>query len=353
MTIPTVIFWAITQITYPLVEAEHFGVDLDLDAYYSAVAAYASIGTARPEFGEGEEGEIYKYLWANFLKPHTILFEASTYPMPLAGIALKANTGDRYGEPPAAVGDNPRDDPSIRPKSRTSIAEILTAGFEEPYAFSLFAGNLASFKSPVPSVKGIAYAGYLFTFGTQHIKSNSLIDTRWYEFEGKLKGDDIKIYRKLKWSYRIGGRVFQDPEISNYVYFSTLRDRIDFTGKGWSLLRNSFLEVSGFASPTVSTKVEDVLVRALAIVGKNFPFYKDKLTFSFGLGVVINTSAKYKGCLKLDTGALTSPETRALISQCRELRTDTPEGLSARDDFISSHSKKFDLQLAVRPNLKF
>lgn len=318
--------------TLPVYESTHFGVDLDLDAYYTALAGYVGIGEARPDFGEANEAEIYTYLWSNLFKPHAFLFEASTYPMPLLGVGMKANTQDFYG----------RADLDKDVEKENNLIQALTAGFEEPYAFSGFFGNMAQFKVPGSDIQGISYAGFLASFGLEHIKNNTLIATRWYEFEAKLKGDDIKEYRKLKWSYRAGARLFQHDDITSYWYISTLRDRIDYTKTGFDLLRNSFLEASLWikAKPDISSS--DV-IRILLVGGKNFPFWDNKLTFSMGLGVLISGSDKYRGCLQQDTQDL-----KNAISEC--------ETLADPKDYFSRHESrkaKTVLQPVIRPNLKF
>jgi len=77
--------------------------------------------------------------------------------MPCLGVLIKRNMENFY------EANNIGDD--------FNLVKVITAGFEEPYAFSVFMGNVVSFKKP--GEKRVAgnhgYMGYLFSLQLQGI----------------------------------------------------------------------------------------------------------------------------------------------------------------------------------------
>jgi hypothetical protein len=171
----------------------------------------------------------------------------------------------------------------------------MTAGFEEPHAVSVFFGNVVKFVTPgedrLYGNKG--YMGYLFSTGNYHIKDNVLINDNWYEIEWKVKGDRKTPTSRLNWSFRIGGKLHENTEIRNILYFSVRRSRVDYEASAASILRNSGFEYT----LDVSTKNYEA-IRHYFFVDKKWPWKKIGTAFSIALGFVWESDKKYSGSLK-------------------------------------------------------
>jgi hypothetical protein len=103
------------------------------DAYYTDFDFIVSLTkTPIPHVGEKTEAEIYQTLLSrSALLPRYLVFEGSVNPMPYLGAYLKRNERNFYDNAELSGSFN--------------WVKALTAGFEEPYAVSLFAGNVVNF----------------------------------------------------------------------------------------------------------------------------------------------------------------------------------------------------------------
>ena len=111
------------------VDQKRLSLELELDAYYSSLDLIASLTDKPiPDVGEKSEFEIYKDLLLSSYLPRFLLLEASVNPMPCLGVLIKENAQDFYEDAEVADGIN--------------LVRVVTAGFEEPYALSMFLGNV-------------------------------------------------------------------------------------------------------------------------------------------------------------------------------------------------------------------
>src|SRR5690606_12312199 len=127
-------------------------------------------------------------------------------------------------------------------------------GFQEPYAISLFLGNVAKYKpltrTPEEREKNrqsgyqnsLGYTGYLISYGTHHIKDNELFADHWVEIEWKIKGDQLFTLQKLQWDYKIGVKLHDNGYISDVAFIGIKRNRLDYTADAWDFLANSGFE---------------------------------------------------------------------------------------------------------------
>lgn len=256
----------------------------ELDAYYSNVSYDIPLATDRvPNLGEVTEFEIYRYLIPRSFLPRFINVEASVNPMPVFGVYLRNNQEEFYR--------------SCRLSDDFNFIESITAGFREPYALSVFFGNLADFVKPGETRKGgnRAYIGYLFSVGDHHITHNNLIDDRWLEIEWKLKGDRNFADEKLSWSFRVGGRIHENPEIADTLYLGLRRSNTDFRVDGLSWLKNT--------STTLMTELAANDLRFLrqeVVFGKKYPLKSLGMALSFDLGGIWESGRNYGGSLAGD-----------------------------------------------------
>ena len=262
------------------------GYDLELDPYYSSIEFFTGLGDeSRSHLADSEEKDIYLYLIDNAFSPRSLLVEASCYPLPWAGAAIKKNLRGPYDRGQVSESLN--------------IVNFITEGFQEPYAASLFVGNLVSFKPKgvAADVSGKAYMGYLLSVGDYHIKDCDLIEDKWYELEWKIKGERITEERKMKWSYRIGTKRHDNPYIKDVMYLSASRHRVDLVPARDSYLNNITAEY------TADVPCEGGgILRHFFLIGKAFPSSSKKYAFQLHIGFVWERADKYTGPLERNQG---------------------------------------------------
>lgn len=261
-------------------------LDWETDLYYSNVSLNIPLtNDPIPHLGDAGEMEIYSKLFVNSLVPRFMLLEASVMPLPLVGVALKEYAKDFYGI--ADIGRN------------QNVIQWLTAGFEEPYAFSLFLGDMVRFSRPgeseLSSNKG--YMGYLLSYSNQHIRNNVLIPDHSLEAEWKLKGERSYKDDKLSWSFRVGAKVHENPNISNTFYVGFRRSDLDFRVNPIDFLRNSTFDVRW----DIGAKKGDLL-RQEYVLGKKFPIKSWGVALKLDVGLIWEDPARYTGALR-DTSA--------------------------------------------------
>jgi len=251
------------------------------DAYYTDVELIIALTqTPVPHVGEKTESEFYQTLLSGAtVLPRFVLFEASVNPMPELGVYLKKNERDFYDNAQLAGSFN--------------WVKALTSGFEEPYAVSMLAGNVISFDIPGNrDVKGNGYSGYLFSAGNYHIKDNSLIHDRWEEIEWKIKGDRKSPVKKLGWSFRVGAKLHGNPDITDIIYLSFRRSRLDYMPEDSSLTNNS-----GFEYTVDLDRKTLHSIRHYFFVDKKWPMENQKIALALALGFVWESKEKYSGVL--------------------------------------------------------
>lgn len=260
-------------------------VETELDAYYTSLGLYWGVlGGEPPDLGKKTEGEVYKYLFKSSLIPTFVVLEASAYPMPLGGLAVKAWAPDLYNS--AAV------------LKRGNIIESVTSGFQEPYALSLFLGNIVVFKEAGEEERAtgnLGMMGFLFSYSNYHILHNDLIDDHWVEMEWKVKGNRKFINQSLSWSFRVGARRHSNPYIKDIAYLGARRSRVDYEGKLFS-----FVENSGFEYTIDYHLKTGKVIRHYAMVDKKWPInknvpVKERAVVSLGIGFTWEAYQKYTG----------------------------------------------------------
>lgn len=257
-------------------------LDWETDLYYSNVSLNIPLdGSPIPTVTDQGEFEIYSRLWLHSLVPRFMLVEASVMPLPLAGVALKEYAKDFYNA--ADIGRN------------QNVIQWLTAGFEEPYAFSVFFGDMVKFNKPgeerLSSNKG--YMGYLFSYSNQHIRNNVLIPDHSLEAEWKMKGERSFKDEKLSWSFRLGAKVHENPDIANTFYVGFRRSNLDFRVNPFEFLRNSSFDVRW----DIGAKHGDLL-RQEYVLGKKFPIKSWGVALKLDVGLIWEDPSRYSGALR-------------------------------------------------------
>lgn len=246
-------------------------------AYYTSAGLYLPLTRApTPDAGEQTEAQIYWSLLRGALVPRFVVLETSVNPMPCLGVL--AHEWDR-GYRAADVGHG------------LNLVRALTAGFDEPFALSLFVGNVADFDvRGRRDVRGRGYLGVVVSGGLGHIKDNALIDDRWMEAEVKLKGDRVSEEMKLSWSFRVGVKLHDSPWITDTAFLGLRRSRVDYQdGSVW--LANSGVEYR------FDLSLEGKPLRHFFLVDKKWPLGKGRAALVLGVGALWEAGGTYRGPL--------------------------------------------------------
>lgn len=259
--------------------------EAEWDAYYSNISWTFSLTDAPiPNAKDKKELEIYYDLLKNSFPPRFIILELSVNPLPLLGVYLKDQEQGFYRDSTV---------------EHINIVDAVTAGFDVPYALSVFVGNTVKFTEPGAKKAGgnRAYSGFLISFSDQHIKENVLVSDKSYELELKILGSRPLTDYKLRWSYRVGMKIHENPEVTDSVYIGFRRSRLDFESDVLSILKNSAVELkSTFAKDDYSAIEHQIYFE------KKFPvtWWGKKLGLNFGLGYIYQGPHKYSGSLKTE-----------------------------------------------------
>jgi len=246
----------------------------ELGAYYTSIGLYVPISDDPfPDGGRLEETDVYRQLFERSWQPNVVAFEASLYPMPMAGVWLRKDYPDLYDRAP-------------------SLFQAVTAGFQEPWAVSAFFGSQMKFTRPEEGERGTnrANLGYLFSAGTKHIKSNVLIADNWLEAEWKMKGERVFREDRLEWSFRAGGRYNGNRDIADTLHLGLRRSNLDFKAPFLSWLDNSRVDL------LTELAVDGLqLVRQEVIFGKKYPLESRKFALELDFGLIYERASKYSG----------------------------------------------------------
>ena len=259
-----------------------FSLDIEYDyeltnPYYMNVNMYFPISDEKVEIiNESNEFILYKNLLIGSIIPKFVYLEASLNTLPALGVAWKTNFRDNYDS--WTIFD-------------FNILDSALAGFEEPYAYSLFLGKLVKFGATKEEAEdNNGYAGYLISYGDYHIRNMLLIPDRWLELEWKVKGTKVVEEQKLDWSFRVGCKWHEHPNISNTVYFGIRRSNVDL---GYTI---PFISNSSFEYRIDITDGLQV-TRNYLTFDKKFPLMNTTKTISLLLGFIQEYDGKYTGSL--------------------------------------------------------
>lgn len=263
-------------------EFKRFEMEYELNPYYTWLDFIVSLTKDPiPHVGEKSESEIYSTLLSrSAVLPQSVVFEASINPLPYFSTYIRSHAQDFYQNAEIIGSFN--------------WIKALTAGFEEPYAFSIFAGNVVNFDIlGSKESKGLGYSGYLVSYGNYHIKDNELIEDDWWEFEWKIKGDRKSSVKKLNWSFRIGAKEHGNPNVTDVLYISFRRSRVDYKPSESFLINNSGIEYTYSMDRRTFRPIQHYFT-----VDKKWPVEGWRIAPSLAIGFVWDSSHKYSGPLE-------------------------------------------------------
>jgi hypothetical protein len=269
--------------SHPAEEGSKIEVMWELDPYYTDAGINIPLtSTPIPIIRSTDESVIYSNLIKGSLLPRYMVLEASVYPMPLLGTYLKDDQPLTYKR--GQIGN-----------SSVNFIDSATAGFQEPWAISAFFGNIAKIVRQGEDRVGsnVGYTGYLISAGTKHIKDNIFIDDHWLELEWKIKGKVDYPDERLSWSFRVGGKLHDNPNIVDEIYVNIFRNNLNVHLPFISWINNSSLDMKVYFSETNAR-----LLRQEYVVGKKYPKVGWKYTPTFDIGVVWSSAEEYSGILR-------------------------------------------------------
>ena len=254
-------------------------IELWLDPYYSAVNCTKTLadGPIAKLVSDGERDTDW-WLFQHVFQPRDLLVEASINPLPVGGWAVRKWAPELYHD--------------ARVKN-VHLVKALTEGFPEPWAASVFWGNVVNLVrgEDTAKVNGTAYSGFLLSWSRWNLLDNHLVKGDWIESELKIKGDDLRSERRMGWSFRAGWREHLNPDIHSYFYGSLKRSRTDFKYSGWNPMRNSSVELRMDLDRERFPQVD--LLRWFLILGKKFPFRNGTMAWSVYGGLVDEVRSGY------------------------------------------------------------
>jgi hypothetical protein len=265
-------------------DESRYSWETEIDPYYSNLGLYLNLADEPiPDLGDKTEDAIYQDLLFRSHKPRFILLEFSVNPMPILGAYLRKHQEDFY------------QDAELR--EDLNFVEVLTAGFEEPYAVSLFMGNMVTYGgNGEKEGKNKGFMGYLLSHGDKHLLNNEVIDDNWYEFEWKIKGKIARRERNLEWSFRVGAKWHENEFIADSMYVGVRRDHFDIQ-KEWL----SFLENSGVDVYMEFSQDERAPTQQRILAHKNFPLKNSKRMFKLAFGFIRTSNRRYQLPLQENT----------------------------------------------------
>ena len=272
-----------------LAEAE---IEYEIDPYYSNIGLFVPFNNETiPTVSLKNEKAIYLTLLKDAFTPSFLVLEFSVNPLPILGVYLKDHQTELYEDSQVSADLN--------------LIEALTEGFEEPYALTLFFGNVIKFTLPKTTQSesiNKGYSGFLVSVGDQHIRSNTIFDDQWFEVEWKLKGDRRigNIYHSF--SFRLGTKRHAHKNIESSYYFGLRRELFNSEVKKYSLIENIGVNFR----VDYSLKTND-LIQAELFIEKKWPMENTEISFGIGLKRVKNKYLNELSYLNQDVQVILRP----------------------------------------------
>jgi len=258
----------------------HVGGQLTFDIYKPFASVFLNLKRHQLPVAlqRGEEIDIYKKLGRQIFFPGYLLFQTTAYPLSALSSYLETDHLNSFNK--------------FQLIDDINILRSVGAGFEEPYAFSTFLGNilfLAYYDSSQVKRKqsGSALAGFLITTGNHQIYNNIYLHDKWYQLEFMLVGNlNEPRTRRLFWNFRVGTKLHENKLLRDVFTLSIERSHTDWRRTGWSIAKNSVLKYQGnFPMPFTGDKTPSA--SQLFSYGKKFPLnlFNRKVFMVLSLGI--------------------------------------------------------------------
>ena len=246
------------------VKGFHVGGQITFDLYKPFASIFVNLKRYQKPLAlqQGEEIDIYSRLGRKIFVPGYLLFQATGYPLSALSSYLETDHRTQFNK--------------FTIYEDINLLRSFSSGFEEPYAFSLFAGNvlfLAYYDSSQTKRKqsGSALAGFLISTGKHQIYNNIYLHDNWYQFELMLIGNlNEPQKRRASWNFRFGVKLHHNPLLRDMFTFSMERSHTDWSKTCLSLTRNSIFKYKAHF-PIPGSKDRTRAAFQLMTFGKKFP----------------------------------------------------------------------------------
>jgi hypothetical protein len=254
-----------------------------LDPYDSNLAYDFPLGDKPiPVIQSEDPSALFRGLMEDSLVPHYMYVQGDVYPLPMLGTWLKSHSPHTYNK-------------ADLQNTGVNLVESSTTRYQEPWALSVFLGNIADLQRPGQSqgANNVGYSGWLISGGTQHLDDNVLVQDDWYRIEWQVRGDLLDQGAKFSWDFRIGSKFNANPYVTDVVYVGMQRDDLDFRKPFLSWLDNSSVDLQAEFSQHGGHVVRETLV-----LGKKYPFPEAGYALTLSLGVIWDGVDEYSGPLR-------------------------------------------------------
>ncbi len=259
------------------------GYTISADLYKSYISSfiYLTRRSSTPMFQSSDEVAIYQYLLQRSLGPRYLLAQATFYPVAAISSHLESYEFGQY-QRFNFYGSN--------------LIRMIGSGPQEPYALSLFLGNLCLLGYKLETDRtsnrlipfGSALGGFLISFGHRHILDNIILHDRWWQLEYILTGTSGEGQRqKMAWNFRTGVKIHREHLAPDVWIVAMQRDHTDYDWHALSLFKNS--RIAYEIHVATAMRLEGVrLNRQMFSYGKKIPFqYRSRdIVLRIGAGVL-------------------------------------------------------------------
>ena len=240
------------------------------------------------------EVEIFKTLFSRIYVPKYILLQFTIYPFASVSSFLETNKPEVFNK--------------FEIYNDFNILRAVGGDFEEPYAISLFLGNIIGFQyKPQNEMNTIVapksarrinsiLSGFLLSGGHSHIQDNILISDNWLEILLMMTGRwEVPKIRDVLWDFRIGYRFHENKLVTDVAVFSLKRDHTEWRYSGWSLFRNSTLQALFYVPVGADASNRPFFTRQLFLLGKKYPvfLFKRTIMLKIALGMLWEQTRLY------------------------------------------------------------
>ena len=258
----------------------HLGGQITFDIYKPYTSIYLNMKRLQKPviLQKGEEGEIYARLGKRLIFPVYLLFQLTGYPLSALSSYFETDRYNAFNR--------------FKLYSNFNVLRSVGVGFEEPYAFSIFLGNVLflAYKDSSENrlrQSGSALAGFLISTGKHQIYNNIYLHDGWYQIELMLIGNlNEPKRRKISWNFRIGTKLHQNKFLRDSFTLSIERSHSDWRSTGWSLVKNSIFKYQAHL-PIPWSEDRTPAASHLITYGKKFPInlFHQKVFFVLGFGM--------------------------------------------------------------------
>lgn len=259
------------------------GTQATFDVYkpYFSVFTHIKPKSSQLIIDQNNEKKIYSLLLSQMFSPKFILIQSTFYQLSSLSSYLETDHLNYFNR--------------FKIIGEMNLLRSLGGGYEEPYAFTLFLGNVLYLRYNEPGDQmngkrkqsGSALAGFAVSFGKHQICDNIYFHDFWYQIELVLTGKlNEQKNKKMSWNFRAGTKIHEKDLLLDVLIFSIERNHSIYTATGFSILQNSVFKYVTYL-PLSSGQNTPFLVYQQLSYGKKFPvsLLGKKVFLVFGIGI--------------------------------------------------------------------